>query len=543
MGKWLLCGVMIYWLTLGWTLVEAQQPAWSAWLYNRDTGRVQLVNETGAVQQEFTLPTLTGFDRFSYNIAVSHNGRYLAYRLNQASSGIAQLVIYDTDLGGIIAQYSPGAIVVDGLDFTSESRSFNDTDTSFIYTFVSEQGTFEIVMIDLQAGVANFRLTDADTLVTQATIRPDYLPIIQRYVGTEFAFSMTDFATQALPAEQSYRFNPGSLIAEDSYPTVHTGTFQPTGEAVFAVQDIRFPNRLDTLERPQQYNTLQIFDPRTGERFPVFQREAWSMGNAYFVNGGQQVLFNAFDLDTQSTLWGLIDRSVEVVNIAPIDPLEQQVIGLADGFLYLFDNGTSAELRYARIENNVVVEERIIWVAPTGQYPRLVWAQDSRQTPTPQLTNWARLAAAVTSAPFASTPVLTTGGIAPGAIATVTPLAGQNPPLVVTATPLLGLPTSTPSNVIIVTPTPSTRVQPGALVVGSAAFINTTEGDRLNLRSGAGISFDVVAQIEDGTQVVLLEGPIPADGFTWWRVRLSDGQSGWVVQRADNVDTLVPASQ
>jgi len=542
MRKWLLSGVMICWLTLGWTVISAQQPTWTAWLYDRETGRVQLVNETGAVQQEVALPTLTGFDIYSYNIAVSHNGRYIAYRLNQANSRIAQLVIYDTDFGGIIAQYFPGAILADSLDFTSESRSFNDANTSFIYTFVTEREAFEIVLIDLAAGVANFRLTTEDALVRQANIRTDYLPVIQRYVGTEFAFSMTNFATQAIPDETSYRFNPGSLLPESSYPTVQSGTFKPTGEAVFAVQDIRFANRLETLERPRHLNTLQVFDPRTGERFPVFQRESWSMGNAFFVNGGRQVLFNAFDLDNETNLWGLIDRSVQVVNIAPVDPLEQQVIGMSDGFLHLFDNGASAELRYARIENNVVVEDRIIWAAEAGRYPRLVWAQDSRQATNVQLPAWERLATAVTSTPFVSTPVFDGGGISPGAIATVTPLVAQ-PPLIVTATPLLGLPTSPPSDVIVVTATPSSRVQPGALVIGSAAFINTTEGDRLNLRSGAGISFDVVAQVDDGTQVVLLEGPIPADGFTWWRVRLSDGRSGWVVQRADNVDTLVPASQ
>lgn len=39
----------------------------------------------------------------------------------------------------------------------------------------------------------------------------------------------------------------------------------------------------------------------------------------------------------------------------------------------------------------------------------------------------------------------------------------------------------------------------------------------------------VITQNAAGTQFTLLDGPEQADGHTWWRVRRTDGEEGWVV--------------
>jgi hypothetical protein len=42
--------------------------------------------------------------------------------------------------------------------------------------------------------------------------------------------------------------------------------------------------------------------------------------------------------------------------------------------------------------------------------------------------------------------------------------------------------------------------------------------------------------------VTLLDGPVDSNNYTWWRVRTPSGQEGWVVDFADNEETLLPGA-
>lgn len=79
------------------------------------------------------------------------------------------------------------------------------------------------------------------------------------------------------------------------------------------------------------------------------------------------------------------------------------------------------------------------------------------------------------------------------------------------------------------------------LAVGGKVTVFTTEGDRLNMRSGPGLSFEIVHKLAKNTVVTLIEGPRKADGYVWWRIRTSDGLEGWSVERVDDEQTLQPA--
>jgi hypothetical protein len=79
-----------------------------------------------------------------------------------------------------------------------------------------------------------------------------------------------------------------------------------------------------------------------------------------------------------------------------------------------------------------------------------------------------------------------------------------------------------------------------AYQVGVQARVQTTNNDVLNMRSGPGLTFQRVGTIGNGIIVTLIEGPQDADGFIWWRVRLSNGSEGWVVSQADGINTLIP---
>lgn len=76
------------------------------------------------------------------------------------------------------------------------------------------------------------------------------------------------------------------------------------------------------------------------------------------------------------------------------------------------------------------------------------------------------------------------------------------------------------------------------LFAGVTAEIYTTEGDRLNLRSGPGLRFDIVTKLDKGARVTLLEGPRKQDGLAWWKIRTADGTEGWAVERVDEEQTL-----
>ena len=76
------------------------------------------------------------------------------------------------------------------------------------------------------------------------------------------------------------------------------------------------------------------------------------------------------------------------------------------------------------------------------------------------------------------------------------------------------------------------------LFVNEIAEVYTTGGDRLNLRSGPGLNFEILEKLERGTLVRLLVGPRKFDGYAWWRVRDDNGNTGWAVERVEDEQTL-----
>lgn len=79
------------------------------------------------------------------------------------------------------------------------------------------------------------------------------------------------------------------------------------------------------------------------------------------------------------------------------------------------------------------------------------------------------------------------------------------------------------------------------LAINMIASVNTENGETLNMRAGAGTSYDVVMELENTWLVHILGGPVAADDLTWWEIELQDGTRGWVVERIGELQTLLPA--
>lgn len=94
-----------------------------------------------------------------------------------------------------------------------------------------------------------------------------------------------------------------------------------------------------------------------------------------------------------------------------------------------------------------------------------------------------------------------------------------------TATPLL--PTSVPTRAAPTATFTPTPIAGTVIIVGQPARIVAEQG--LNARKSASVKDDRVGRFAPGTRVSVLEGPVDADGYRWWRVGTNQ-LSGWVAE-------------
>lgn len=106
-------------------------------------------------------------------------------------------------------------------------------------------------------------------------------------------------------------------------------------------------------------------------------------------------------------------------------------------------------------------------------------------------------------------------------------------PVAPVATPLaLAVPTPLPTRAPPTpTPPPTAAPSPDSLAIGARARVTNLGGAALRARAAPGLSSPVTARIPEGREVTVLEGPVEADGYVWWRVEAAEG-AGWVAERS-----------
>ena len=63
-------------------------------------------------------------------------------------------------------------------------------------------------------------------------------------------------------------------------------------------------------------------------------------------------------------------------------------------------------------------------------------------------------------------------------------------------------------------------------------YLITESGDELNVRAKPSLQSDVQRVLQVGEYVTILDGPVTADGYTWWQLGLgfSEDPLGWAVE-------------
>jgi hypothetical protein len=90
------------------------------------------------------------------------------------------------------------------------------------------------------------------------------------------------------------------------------------------------------------------------------------------------------------------------------------------------------------------------------------------------------------------------------------------------------------------TPTTSPTPAPGEFAIGVYVQITNTGEEGLNIRSDAGLNTKVLFSGRDSEVFLITDGPVQADGYTWWRLTASydTTRSGWAAQ---NFLSVIPS--
>lgn len=465
---------------------------WAAWLYDPDGGRLLLVESSGRAPHALSLPVPQGWQR-PQQVAIAAAADVAAYLLHHPQTLAQQLVIIDLDGGGIRGRYdlptpAHGPLTSGDLLHLAEGpRPFTPDGRALAFSYRLEGEGWALIVLDSASGAVLYSLHHSDTAArAQPALHAGRLPVVQRFQFPTVSFTVAhDPGGRGLPILHSYVWDllAGHVEETVDFPTLNTAAHPPAAESVAPLPDFRFS--MLPLPRPQMpANTLHVHSGPEDGRFPFFHTEDFDLLEVIFIQNGERLLALARP-DAIRRLWLVLERSGQIVRRLPAAGTDPT--GTPDGFVYLAAlPGNQAAL--VHVDTRAGDSGRTVWVGEDGW--RIVRASGGLPGET---LPWAALAE----------PALPPGPPVPG------------------ATPTL-------------LPTPGPALYPGLL-----AYVQTLEDTFLNLRSAPSLSSAVLALLAGGSQLTLLEGPLEAEGFVWWKVRVGQ-REGWVVESLEDIRTIIP---
>jgi hypothetical protein len=489
---------------------HAQDSLWRIWLYDSEAGEAFLVDHTGTLQISAVLPVPAAFldYRLSPNLPVSLDGQRLAYSIsgtNAEEEAIATFTVYDVANDRVNFSFEPPQkIEADSLLFSNVA--WNSTGNIVAYSYAwgtseEEQG-WAIQVFNAIDGRVISELTDTSPYFANQPIRiaPYLLPVLQYYGEATIGFNLVPYQAYDFSIElDNYQWDivTGRVNRTNRAPRLTGETWQVTGETISPMLDER--TNYDTDHAPYT-NALHVYRPEIAGRVPFYASSSYDLLEANFVENGQKVVALAQDLLSFQETRLLIDRAGVSRVLPQINPIEGEIIASPTGFAYVIDNETPFLINLDTRDD--AFNQTAVWQAPAGSRLIPVWVSP---VPEESYGAWAQLA----------------------------------PPIILTEAIVLPESSISAQSVATITPIGSTG---GIITVNSVAVTYTTSGDRLNMRSEPSLSGTIIARVEPGTRVVITDGPVGQDGFSWWEIRLPTGQIGWVVERTEGIQTLIPTN-
>ncbi len=498
-------------LSINLLSIQAQSPEWEAWMYSNQNGRIIRIGSNSVIYNDLTLP---GLQDHSYprQITVSPDGQIIAYALTNHETRTQWIYVYNTALGSLISTYNipsqQGQIVDSSIKILPTSQTFSpDSHQIAIGYTIGERWSLIVMDIADNPGTILLQVNSTDVGMVGVERWGFDVPTVVSFDGTIIEFVLIPTATGIASDYPHYSYDISSnTLTRNYYLTVPGGDFsKATGQFVFPLADYRLPNSSATYNSyGQQINSLHIWMPATTETYPIFNAPGRTLSRPVFIQNSEKILFQTYDWvsDTRELTILEPDNSIPT----PLASLSSITLtgyeGTVNGFLVSVrtnDIATSfPELQSfpdrvvllsfdTRVSSNGAPVEQV-WFSEANTNYKLSWVQDNQLPERSLPPTWMPIASTVDASNY--------------------------------------------DNV--------TRI--GSLEIGGQARIFTTEGDRVNVRSGAGTNFAIIQQLVNGAIVTVLEGPQTNSNFTWWFVQ-TETDIGWVVESVDGVRTLQPCRQ
>jgi|GEM_PF-2410669 len=498
-GLLIISAFLLTLLTLPSSSSATAGDGWESWWFNQNTNELLRISVPNAAPNDYTLTqyNLSAAQTFPVDvgfvggIAVSNNFERIAYcsRIDPTTASATTLVVFNPFTNAIELQIGLGVTAGCALSSAGFADSANSLAVGVLYDDpYNPQGglgiTWELLVIDVSSGQITNRINDGAVAAPGALV----LPRPYWYVaGNNVTFYLMPVASggpfETLP---TYDWNLTTDSVQANVINDKLNQDVTTTDLVWIELDQAYPAvAFQGMGSP--LNTIKFRNANGVEQVLANPANGW-ISSVAFIQNGQYIAYNLADgVNFNNLGWFALDQNgntspltIGSTNIVYTSVLGGNLVGSPLGYIYgVEDNGQTTI--YGGAFGNA--GDTTLWVGNGS------WQMISKE-------------------PLSPTSAVAFPSLAPSAVAQ--PAQPTQPPQAPTTCPGHG---------------------PTRMSVGAPARI--TEGPANSFRTAPSLNAERFGEIPGGAAIVLLEGPLCADGHTWWRVSYG-GQEGWTSEGTGN---------